>query len=241
MNLMVYISPRRFAKALTVVVLCLTLASIAGMSYTYGVLKSGDHPVGVVRLFNVDSELNIPTWYQSSTLLFCAILLAMIASAKKRAGARYALHWRALAIIFLFLSLDEEAAIHEMTIMPLRSALNAGGLLYFTWVIPGAAFVLLIGAAYLGFLADLPAKTRRLFLVAGTTFVGGALGIEMVAGLFAQSYGGGDMRYIMISTVEELLEMVGIVVFIYALMSYMGTHFEGVQIRIGEEKPGSQP
>jgi hypothetical protein len=237
MLFMVSISPRRFAKALTIVVLCLTLASIAGQFSKY-VLGYGGL-FGFVRLFHTDSEGNIPAFYSSSTLLLCSILLATIASAKKRGGDRYALHWRALAIIFLFLSLDEAASIHESGTERLRSALDAGGLLYFTWVIPGAAFVLLFVAAYLGFLADLPAKTRRGFLVAGTTFVGGALGMEMVGGRFAESYGVQNMRYQMIATVEELLEMLGIVVFIYALMSYMDTHVGEVQVHIGEEKPGS--
>ena len=192
----------------------------------------GNFNVGpFVKLFRLDSEGNIPTFYSASTLLLCSALLAIIAFAKKKEDAPYRLHWKALSIIFLFMSLDEASALHEMTIEPLRSALSAGGFLYLTWVVLGTVFVLILVLAYLRFLADLPRKTRNLFLVAGAIFVGGALGMEMIGGYYVSPYAGQSvppsricniyLNYQMISAVEELLEMLGIVVFIYALMSYI--------------------
>lgn len=228
------ISPRRIYQFLTLVVVCLTLASLAGQFSKFFLLDH-DRLKGLVRLFDVDDENNIPTWYSSSALLVCSILLATIAFAKKRDGARYVFHWTVLSIIFLLLSLDEEARVHEITIKPVRAALNAGPVLHHTWVILGAAFVLIFVVAYLRFLSDLPSPMRRLFLTAGIIYVGGALGIELLGGWYVALYGKNNITYAMIATVEEFFEMQGIVVFIYALMSYMSLHLEEVRVRIGDE------
>ena len=115
-----------------------------------------------------------------------------------------------------------------MTIKPLRAALNATGFLYYTWVVPGAIFVLICALIFRRFLADLPGETRSLFLVAGTCFVGGAIGMELVGGYYHDLFGYDNMTYKMIDTIEECLEMVGILVFIYALVSYMGSHVRDV-------------
>ena len=50
-------------------------------------------------------------------------------------------------MIFVALSLDEAASIHERALVPLRRALSPTGVLTFAWVIPGALFVALVGAA----------------------------------------------------------------------------------------------
>jgi len=165
-------------------------------------------------------------------------MLFLIASIRKRAGDRYALHWRVLSIIFLYLSVDEAASIHELAIGPLRSALNTSGIFYFAWVIPAAALVLLFVLAYLRFLAHLPGKTRRLFLLAGIIYVSGALGMELVGGYQTDFYGRENMVYALIANTEEFFEMMGVVVFIYALLSYMSLQMKvkavDLQIRIEE-------
>ncbi len=227
------ISPRRFTRVLTLVVLCLTFASIAAQ---FSVYRLGyEDPFGFASLFDVDSESNIPTWYASSTLLLCSILLASIAYAKKIDSDRYFLHWGVLSIIFLYLSMDEAASIHEIADDPLRSALNASGFLYFTWVVLGAAFVLIFVLVYLRFLADLPVRTRHLFLVAGMLYVGGAIGMELVGGRYADLYGMQNFVYALIATVEEFLEMAGVVVFIFALLSYISAHLKDVQVHVGDK------
>ena len=244
------VSPKRVALILCLVVLFLTIAGIVSsfvadsqcrlqLVEKKGVLIDakairiqGGGPF--VNLFKLDGEGNIPALYSIFALLLSSALIAIIAFAKKKEDAPYRLHWKALSIIFLFLSLDEAASLHEMTTKPLRSALNASGFLLYTWVILGAVFVLIFVLAYLRFLADLPRKTRNLFLVAGAIFVGGALGMEMIGGYHRSLYIGQRvllsricnfiLNYHMISVVEELLEMLGIVVFIYALMSYISLH-----------------
>ncbi len=130
--------------------------------------------------------------------------------------------------------MDETCGFHEMTIKPLRAALNARGFLYFTWVIPGAAFVFIFVLVYLRFFFNLPAKIRRGFLIAGTLYVGGALGMELIEGKYKDFYGKQDMTYVTMMTIEELLEMIGTIVFIHILMLYISSYVKDVRIQSNE-------
>jgi hypothetical protein len=218
--------PRNVAKILVLVVSFITLASLAGQFCKH--VLGYDYVLGFVPLFDLNGERNVPAWYASSTLLLCSALLALIASSEAKKGARYVLHWRALSVIFLFMSLDEVVQIHEAAVEPLRSWLGAGGLFHYAWTIVGIAFVLSFALAYLPFVANLDARTRRLFVASGGLYVGGALGMELIQGWHDSLYGMGGVTAL-ITTVEEVLEMSGVVVFIYALLSYAGlpTHLGG--------------
>lgn len=236
---MVDLSPQKVTRLLIVVMLNLVLASIVGnflnyISIEHYLLREARD--SFVRLFSLDGEANIPAWYSSSLLLLASMLLGIIGLAKKKLDDRYALHWGALSLIFLFLSLDEAAIIHEMSIKPLRILFHTGGLLYYAWVVPGAEAVFIVGLAYLRFLADLPARTRLLFYVAGTLFVGGSLGMESLSGQHAELYGEGNLGYHLIITIEESLEMSGVITFLHALLCYVGSHLEQIGIRIASDQ-----
>lgn len=236
------LSAKRVARVLVLVALSLTLASLGARFINYAWGHEG--PLALLLRFNVGQDLTIPTWYSSSTLLFCSILLASIAATKKGDGDRYALHWGALSVIFLLLSIDEVAVIHETGGEVFESlarplGFSASGFFYYAWVIPGAIFVLIILLVYLRFLADLPRQTRRLFLIAGALFVIGAIGMEMLTANLESLYGGyqnepTSIKIIAIiqTTIEELLEMLGIVVFIYALLSYIGSSAKEVSVQV---------
>ncbi|MBE9190402.1 hypothetical protein IQ230_08520 [Gloeocapsopsis crepidinum LEGE 06123] len=191
----------------------------------------------LAELFNLNREFNIPTLYATSLLLTSSILLAIIAYAKQVRGDRFVRYWMALSIIFLYLATDEIISLHERTVEPLRSKLNTGGLLYYTWIIPGAIFVLLCLLVFRRFLRNLPSKTRQLILLAGTIFISGALGVEAVGGYYADLHGEQSMVYAMIAGIEEFLEMLGIIVFIYALLSYISSAMKGLNVRFAIVAP----
>ncbi|AFZ16499.1 hypothetical protein [Allocoleopsis franciscana] len=241
-QLEIRLSPRRTLRFLLFVILGLNLVSLIGQ-WTQYFLPDYFLRDRLAGIFNVDAEKNIPAFYSMSTLLFCSILLATIAYAKKIARNRYVPYWGALSIIFLYLAWDEAFSIHEQIIEPLRSTLNTNSFFHFAWVIPGSILVLLCLLAFWGFLCILPKKTRRLFLVAGTIYVAGALGMEMINGYYVSLYGQQNMGYAILTTLEEFSEMVGIAVFIYALLSYMGLSMDlDLSIRIlKDRKQGEEP
>jgi len=225
----IYLSAKITVKLLLYVVFCLALASLF-VNFTYYYLP--DYPLRETLkwLFNVDQETNIPSLYSAASLLFCSILLATISKAKKVAVNSDYRSWAGLSIVFSFLSFDEIVSIHERLILPLRKALNAEGFLYFSWVIVGAVFVLLFLLLFWRFIISLPKKTRRLFLIAGTIYVAGTIGTEMVGGYYANYYTETDMIYALITTVEEVLEMMSIIVFIHALLSYISSYMNGIDV-----------
>ncbi len=223
------ISSRKVTQVLGLVVLCLTLASLAGQYYKHFV---GDNPfwLKVVDRLDVNFEYNIPTWYQTTSLFACFLLLAAVATVKRAEANRYARHWAFAALLFLYFSADEFLAIHEY-MNELRSVIPARGLFFNTWVIPAGIFVLIFSVAYARFLLHLPPRLRGLFMIGGALYVSGALGVEMVSAYYIDSTDKPDgFTYAVLATIEELLEMSGIVVFINALLSYVALPDETCEI-----------
>ena len=187
---------------------------------------------------NVNHEGNIPAWYSSALLLACAGVIAIIARLERARGARYARHWTGLALIFGLLSLDETAAIHEKLTIPLQEATGATGFLYFSWVIVGAGLVLVVGLIYLRFVLALPASTRRLVILAGLLYVGGALGVEAISANRWVQDGGASLAFSAIGTLEELCEMLGTVTLLYAMLGYLARTAGALRLTIS--LPGAE-
>jgi hypothetical protein len=210
-----FIKPKKIMTILMALVVMLAAASVTGQIYKY----HGGHDRYLVSLFNLDEEWNMPTWYAATSLMFCSLLLAIISIGEKQDRSKFSNHWTILSIIFLLLAMDEAIQIHEQTITPLRTLLKAEGILYFTWVLPAAILLILFGLTFLKFFFNLPKATRLLFLVSGCLYVGGALGMELIGGFYAETYGQANMGYAMLTNFEE-----------FTVLSYIGTRFEDFRI-----------
>jgi hypothetical protein len=178
--------------------------------------------LGLIPLFYVDDEANAPTWYSSMTLLLAAALLLAIARTVRERRDPDWRHWAALAAVFAALSLDEVAQIHELLIAPLRGRIGVDdGWLYYPWVIPGAIFAIVVAASFARFLLRLTPVTRTLFIVAGAIYVAGTLGVETLTARLDFEYGAADPAYVVAATIEETLEMAGIIIFLHALVRHL--------------------
>lgn len=185
-----------------------------------------DYVWGLTPLFDLDLEGNIPTLFQTLLLLACAGLLAHIATVERQRGGRHAWPWTILATGFLFMAVDEFAKIHELVDAPMQALLGdrASGWLLYTWVVPYALIVLGLGLYFLRFLRDLPRATAIRFVVAGAVYVGAALGIEFLEGAHAQVHGEQSAGYVVLTTIQEILEMTGLVLFMDALLRHIHEH-----------------
>lgn len=170
--------------------------------------------------FNLNGEENLPAAFSALALLLAATMLFSIATAVRRAGQRHQLAWLLLGGVFVALAIDEFAGLHEMLNRPVRDALHTGGSLYFAWVIPYAGLLALLLLALWRFLLDLAPDTRRWFVVAGVVYVGGALLLEMLGARIWADVGGGNRLYYAVTTLEEALEMLGIAIFVRALVAH---------------------
>lgn len=221
------ISPWRVTRILLLLTGGLTIAHVMGMLAKYGF---GHNWVwGLVPAFDLSKEINIPTWYASSTLLLAAGLYSLIATKTIRTKGRYAGHWILMSLIFVFLSLDEYMSIHESWAEPIRNLLQTTGVLYFAWMLPYGLFVFVVGLLYWKFLLALPIKTRNLLLLAALLYLGGAVGVEMIEANYISyfsQFGFDNPMFAMMEMAGELLEMLGIVVLIHALLCHIS--LEGI-------------
>ena len=204
-----------------------TLGQIARCRFGWGSL------FGLVRLFYVDAERNVPPFFSVLLLLLAAALLAVVAATMRRRSDRFWRYWGGLAVLFAGLAADEFIGFHEMPIEHLRRLLGAHGLLYFTWVIPGMGFVALVAILWTRWLLALPVETRNRYVVAGVIFVSGAIGVEMLSGWAAEYRGEDSGLYAAIVTVEEACEMLGVWYFIDATLRLLQRLDVAFVIRFG--------
>jgi hypothetical protein len=226
---MIEISPSRVFVALTTFVIALAILSVSGhgLQYFYG----NDRFTEYVRVFNISGEANVAAWFASFSLAICAALLLGIALIKRKVGGPYVGHWAVLALGFLYISIDETAQIHEILIDPLQATFNTSGFFLDAWVIPAIFVVLVLAAAYTRFLLHLPPRTRNLFVLAAALFLGGALGLEMLSAYVYDNMVDQIILRGALATMEDFLENMGVIVFIYALMSYFATQIQDTKIK----------
>lgn len=225
-----YISTRKIIIWLAILVVALNLIGFIGRGVENYLGYERTTPF--VRLFHVTGEGNITSWFSSLILLFSAVVLLLIAKTVSQQGGPYIKHWFVLSMIFAFLALDEAASIHELTMDPLRNLFHPSGVFHFAWVIIAIPLVLVFVIVYLKFLFNLPTDTRWLFLAAGFLYVFGAMGMDMLAGFILDNDLVQGRLYGLLITIEEFLENVGVVTFIYALLSYLTSHLEVKEISL---------
>jgi len=173
-------------------------------------------PWDLVEFASLSWEANLPTWAASSMLLMAAFIIWLIAKKAKESQDRWHRHWYGMALIFLYVSLDEAAQIHEN----LGGLLSTGsGLFYYDWVIPASAILILLVLLYWRFLICLEVKTRKRFVISAFLYIGGALFMELPLGLWVSEHGSSNLGFGLIDWVEETLELAGVAVFLYALVS----------------------
>ena len=224
--------PQQILKINLYLIFLLMFANTLGIISIY--YFDHDTVYGLIRLFDFNTEKNIPTFYSSIALIIVSVLLLSIALTHKKLKSSYVM-WLGLSVIFLFLSIDEISSIHERFGQTTREALNTSGPLFYAWIIPYGIALIIFILAYSKFLFELPKNTMVLFLVSGITFISGAIGFEMLGGRQADLYGISNILYSFYYTCEESLEMIGIAIFIYTLLSYMVNQFESVKITVSKK------
>lgn len=241
-SIVVPLPRQRVFRLLLIAIVLLAAAFVA----THLVKLQGyEGQFGFRRLFNMDGDSALPTWFSSSLMLTASVLLGIIATVKTRSADRFRWYWWGLAAGLFYMSADESASIHEMMNRAGHALpIHAEGLLQAPWVIFGIAIALVVALTYLRFLLALSPAARRGFLLAGTCFLAGALGVEMVSaavsgaqGLQAQPDGWherGDFtkEYMLLVAAEESLELLGMALLIDTLLRYLGTEVRPVTLEI---------
>jgi hypothetical protein len=242
------LSPRTVACVMCVIVAALAVGHLIAVAVQRWVGHDGIAGTEVVvRVFGMDGELNAPTWYSASALLFCAGLAGLIAALQHRrtrraAGAAGAWHWALLAATLAFLSLDEAALLHEELSKPLTRSLDLEEARweYWAWLGPYLVATVLFVGVFARFLWRLPPHTRRPLLAGGAVFLSGAAGLELV-GRDMWDEGDVSMPYLMLVGVEEILEMLGVALLAYALLTFVDREVGPFTVRPADTSDRAAP
>lgn len=215
------ISVAALTKILAGVMLAFIIISIAGQLAVRAFDWEPERDI--ISFTNMDRERNAPTSFQAFLMLSCVAGLAGITVIKRLKRDRWTVHWGGLALFFFALAWDESTEVHERFIEPMRRIFDLEGLLFFGWIVPAGIAVAIFALAYLRFVLDLEPRTRARFILAGVIAVTGALVLESVGGAYYESIDqNANMMYVFISTVEETLEMTGMIIFLHTILTYLG-------------------
>jgi hypothetical protein len=226
------LTPKSVAKILGTITILLICANLF-----FNVIKfitKDKYFYGLIPLFQLSAENNIPSFFSGCLFLISSIFLMLIWKVKRHYDKPRKI-WGMLAFLFLFLAYDELFKVHELLIHPIRDMLHTTGLLYEAWIVVYGVAVLLLVAAFYPEWRRLQKKFRQWFSASAITFMSGAVGFEMIGGAYFESVDRkGDVIYGALYTIEESLEMAGLLIFIYSLMMLLESELDGAVISISE-------
>ena len=221
-------TPRVFAHVLGTAIVCLICADVAGLILRYGF--GFDTAKGLIPLFDLNTEANIPTFFSVLMALFRVVLLAIVGLEARHRASPDARYWLVLAAGFLFIAYDEAFQVHEKMTQPMQNMLGNGdlGFLHYAWVVPAIAAVLVATLFFFKFLVRLPRATALRLLTAGALYLGGCIGIELISGNYFTAHGY-SLGYNLLVIVEEGMEMAGLATLIHALVSHIAESGEKLE------------
>jgi hypothetical protein len=218
------VDPSGLVRSLAVIAVLLVLLSSA--FWIVRILTGHDEIFGLVGLFDLDGERNLPSFFSGCLFLLNALLFVLVARAAPGGTSRTS--WLALAGLFLFLSFDELFGVHERLTTPVREALHTSGFLYYSWVLIYVPAVALLACGLIPVWRRLHGPARSWLGRAAVTYMAGAVGLEMTAGAYHVAAGTRrDLVYGILATVEESLEMAGLIMLTYALLLLLTQETDG--------------
>lgn len=231
---MLKLRPQSITLPLSLIALLLVIASCISLTAK---ATGYDYVGGLVPLFDMDQEKNLPTFFSTFLAVIASALLLAISAIKKKTVRPWKL-WAGLSVIFLLIAIDDFTAMHEHLSRPVHDLFNAQGLLYFAWIIPYGLFVMVLAGIYGRFVFQMPTHIRNGLLLAATIFMAGAIGFELLGGkLVEYSQTSKTTFYGVIVTIKESLELAGMIVFIHTLLNYIEDVQKNILLQIGTYDP----
>jgi len=133
-----------------------------------------------------------------------------------------------LSIAFIFLGFDESATIHETIGDWTEQFVDTAGYLHYPWIISYSILIGILGLVYFRFFIRMERDIFWSFMLAAFIFMSGAVGLELMGAKEASLHGSDTMLYCFYYTIEESLEMFGVIYLIHILLELLS----GVDIEI---------
>ena len=232
-DLIIKIPSSKLLISLSFTTIAICIVGLMANLYIHQIAENEDTKMAsLMQRFDLGYEPSIPAYYSAFLMLVCSGLLWVIYQYERKHELPFNRFWLFLSATFFLLSLDEAVMFHEMADGALQKWFNLTGIFYLAWVIPAMAFVAVFFLVSLPFLFQLEARTRNLFLLAGAVFVGGAIGMEMVVAPIVEVEGFSSIKHSFIQTIEEAMEMFGVLIFMYALLRYVRLKMDSVSLDV---------
>ena len=227
----IILNSRHIVILLSTITILLVMAHLVTIAMPY-IFEGFEH--GLVRLlfslFFLDGEGNVPAIFSTWLFLLNAVIFLIVWKAAGRSGDSHKI-WLFLSSVFVFLALDESISIHERLIDPLRQALGATGIFYYAWIIPYGVGVVLLAIIAIPVFWRMQKRIRFWFGLSAATYLVATIGLEMISGKYLVMMNEQkDIVWIFMVTVEESLEMVGLIILVYAQLLLLRDKYNGFLI-----------
>lgn len=200
------------------------------------------------ELFDLDLEANVPTWYSGTKFAMAGLLISLQAVSKRSRSLMPVI----LAMLFLAMSIDEMASVHERvgqtlarSVFPAMEIRRKGA---FLWpLLIGLPAIAVIAATFGVLRADhgLPPRMWRQTALGLGVFFTGAVGVELVTFNPVWPIEPGAVAYHGLVVCEELLEQVGASLLLHtsllALQQRFGPFGEWMAHPTGESEEDVEP
>lgn len=232
----VNINPRRFTGFLLIVFFLFLVAHLAAVLIKYKLMPESNFAEKLDQFWNFDREGNLPTYFNTVLLFLSAQTFLLIAFLNSHSKVYFKTYWYVLAIVFLMLSIDEFARIHEgfNYYVPKFLGIGGSGIWKFAWIIPYGILAILFGLYSIKFLLSLDRKFQIGYVVSGSLYVMGAVGIEAVGAIiYERNNDSTTFEYIFfLITLEESLEMLALILLLNYNLKLLLTNQKGILEKI---------
>ena len=210
---LVMLSLTRFQSFFTI-----TLKSLFGIWVLHWLAISLFNTSLVTRLLDMNAEKNIPTLFSCAVIAGAMMSLFAIATFfKTQAKSKLNLYWSALAWVFALLCLDEWFSLHD-TLGGQFAKLFIEDISH-PWLVTYSVLCVIGALICIPFFKHLPKQTAALFIGSGAIYILGAMGFE-----FLNSFFHSPSILNLIYFIEEGLEMLGMLLFWWALLDFIKTN-----------------
>ncbi|MFW5696723.1 MAG: hypothetical protein ACOCXR_02945 [Phototrophicaceae bacterium] len=221
------VNPQKLLRSLIGVTFVLAVLALLGIGQIWD-----ERFLVFSLLFELNSHITISTWYALILFLIAAIFAGFITLDHTQRRQSFTRHWGYLTIVFVLMCIDEFANLHNLVLNGVGDFMGGGdGIFYYAWVIPGLLIVAGFALFFLPFFIRMPPTPRNGIAGGLALFVFGAVGAEMITSWFISNYDLLVLHVLLLTTVEELTEKIGMCVVIWGLAHYLRDH-TAIRIRL---------
>ncbi|GHF15604.1 hypothetical protein [Pseudolysinimonas yzui] len=228
-------SPRTVLISFLAVDVILLIGYLVSREVLYSVPQPSHFRFHATRLFDIGGEPTLATWWAVGQLLVGAALMVWAGVAARR-RRQPAVHWFVFGGILAYISIDEQAEIHETLVEPVRKLFGiTTGPLLLAWVIPALVAVALVLVFVAAVVRALPRVTFIRLAIGAMVFLVGAIGMEMVDSATFETLQAQPTETLrtakhLMTAIEEVLELVGVTLVVWAVLSELAAGRRGDEV-----------